>query len=116
MILFYISRLKFQPLDQAFFAVVKRSYKSWLNEEVVLERNPTKAAKVLKLMECTRHVSQAAILSCWKKASGTQSIDHEDEEITLELYEVPDETPEEPVIPDKATEIVEEPAERPIKK
>ena len=81
-----------------------------------MERNPTKAAKVLKLMECTRHVSQAAILSCWKKASGTHSLDHEGEEITLELYEVPDETLEEPVIPGKATETVDEHAKRPIKK
>ena len=81
-----------------------------------MERVPTRAAKVLKLMECTRQVSTAAIVSCWNKASGTENMDHEDEEITLELYEVPSETLAGPSVPETAPENDEEPEKSPIKK
>ena len=81
-----------------------------------MERVPTRAAKVLKLMECTRQVSTAAIVSCWNKAHGTENMDHIDEEIVLELYEVPNETLAGPSVPETALENDEEPEKPTIKK
>ena len=80
-----------------------------------MERVPTRAAKVLKLMECTRQVSTVSIVSCWNKARGTVNMDHTDPEIVLELYEVPSETLAGPSVPETAPENDEEPEKLTIK-
>ena len=80
-------------MDQAFYALVKREYRTWLNNELAMERAPTKAAKILKAMACMRTVSSNAIISCWNKSRGIEhqtpdEIDEDDELITLELEEL----------------------------
>ena len=41
----------FQPADMLLFALVKRTYKSWLNCELAMENAPSRASKVLKIMD-----------------------------------------------------------------
>ena len=45
------------------FALVKRTYKSWLNCELAMENAPSKASKVLKIMDSILSVSKSALIS-----------------------------------------------------
>ena len=84
------------------FALVKRTYKNWLNCELAMENAPSRASKVLKLMDSISSVSKSALISSWNKArrfeptEKTSDVDEdEDELIELELLELepPDEQP-----------------------
>ena len=77
------------------FALVKRTYQSWLNCEFAMENTPSRASKVLKMMDSISSVSRNALNSSWNKArrfwSTEDSSDvneHEDELIELELLEL----------------------------
>ena len=82
------------------FALVKRTYKNWLNCELAMENAPSRASKVLKLMDSISSVSKSALISSWNKARGLEPTEKpldvdEDELIELELLELepPDEQP-----------------------
>ena len=84
------------------FALVKRTYKSWLNCELAMENAPSRASKVLKIMDSISSVSKSALISSWNKARGLEPTEKpsdvdedEDELIELELLEIeqPDEQP-----------------------
>ena len=54
------------------FALVKRTYKSWPNCELAMENAPSRASKVLKLMDSISSVSKSALISSWMKGCGFQ--------------------------------------------
>ena len=77
------------------FALVKRTYKSWLNCEPAIENAASRASKVLKIMDSISSVSKSALISSWNKARGFQPTEKpidvdedEDELIELELSEI----------------------------
>ena len=81
-------------------ALLKRTDKSWLNCELAMENAPSRASKVLKIMDSILSVSKSALISSWNKARGLEPTEKpldvdEDELIELELLEIeqPDEQP-----------------------
>ena len=56
-----------QPLDQAYFAVVKTQYRSWFNNQLAIEASPKKFEKVQKIAEILKNISTEVIQSCWSK-------------------------------------------------
>ena len=63
------------------FALVKRTYKSWLDSELAMENAPSGASKVLKIISSISSVSRNAPISSWNKARGLKSIEKQEIEI-----------------------------------
>ena len=73
-----------------------------LNCELAMENAPSRASKVLKIMDSISSVSKSALISSWNKARGLEPTEKpldvdedEDKLIELELSEIeqPDEQP-----------------------
>ena len=84
------------------FALVKRRCKSWVNSKLAMDKIPSRAWKVLKIVDSISSVSRNALISSWNKVRGLEptenpsDVDGEDL-IELELFELeePDEQPTE---------------------
>ena len=56
--------------DMLFFALFKIIYKSWLNSELTMEKTPSRASQVLKILDSISSVSRNALISCWNRVRG----------------------------------------------
>ena len=51
-------------------SMVKKTYKSWVKYELAIESTPSRASKVLQIMESMSSVRRTAIISSWNEARG----------------------------------------------